>query len=64
MIGCIAEADTTDINMDDVEMTDVKWFDRAEVLKALDGKSDQLTVPGRIAIAHHLIKSWANGEKF
>ena len=64
MIGCIAEADTTDINMDDVEMTDVKWFDRAEVLKALDGESDQLTVPGRIAIAHHLIKSWANGEKF
>jgi NAD+ diphosphatase len=64
MIGCIAEADTTDINMDDVEMTDVKWFDRAEVLKALDGESDQLTVPGRIAIAHHLIKSWANGEEF
>ena len=50
--------------MDDVEMTDVKWFDRAEVLKALDGESDQLTVPGRIAIAHHLIKSWANGEEF
>lgn len=62
MIGCIAEADTTDINMDNEEMTDVKWFSRAEVLKALDGRSEELTVPGPIAIAHHLIKSWANGE--
>ena len=26
MIGCLAEADTTDINMDDEEMTDVRWF--------------------------------------
>ena len=64
MIGCIAEADTTDINMDDEEMTDVKWFDRAEVLKALAGNSDQLTLPGPIAIAHHLIKAWATGEAF
>ncbi len=61
MIGCLAEADTTDINMDDEEMTDVRWFDRSEVLLALDGRSEELTVPGPIAIAHHLIKSWATG---
>ena len=64
MIGCIAEADTTNINMDNEEMTDVQWFDRAEVLKALEGRSEELTVPGPIAIAHHLIKAWATGEKF
>ena len=62
MIGCIAEADTTSINMDNEEMTDVKWFTRAEVLKALEGRSEELTVPGPIAIAHHLIKAWATGE--
>ena len=62
MIGCLAEADTTDINMDDEEMTDVRWFDRAEVLLALEGRSEELTVPGPIAIAHHLIKAWATGE--
>ena len=62
MIGCIAEADSTTINMDNEEMTDVKWFTRAEVLKALDGRSEELTVPGPIAIAHHLIKSWAHGD--
>ena len=63
MIGCIAEADTTDINMDAEEMTDVQWFERSEVLLALEGKSERLTVPAPLAIAHHLIKSWAYGEQ-
>lgn len=62
MIGCHAEADTTDIAMDNEEMTDVRWFPRDEVLAALDGRSETLTVPGEIAIAHHLIKAWATGE--
>lgn len=62
MLGCHAEADSTEIAMDNEEMTDVQWFDRAEVLLALAGKSEKLLVPGPIAIAHHLIKAWANGE--
>lgn len=59
MIGCHAEAVATDIAIDDGEMVDVRWFQRDEVLKALEGKSEVLTVPGPIAIAHHLIKAWA-----
>lgn len=59
MIGSHAEALTTDINMDDFEMTDVRWWNRDEVLLALAEKSEQLRVPGPIAIAHHLIKAWA-----
>ena len=62
MIGCIAEAATTNISMDDVEMADVQWFDRDEVVLALEGKSEALKVPGPIAIAHHLIKAWAMRE--
>ena len=62
MIGCLAEAATTDIHMDEVEMTDVQWFDRSEVLLALEEKSEKLMIPGPIAIAHHLIKAWALGE--
>ena len=62
MIGCIAEAATTDINMDAEEMTDVQWFSRSEVLLALEGKSERLSVPQPLAIAHHLIKAWAMGE--
>jgi NAD+ diphosphatase len=59
MIGCHAEAITTKINMDHEEMTDVKWFTRNEVLRALEGQNDSLKVPMKIAIAHHLIKDWA-----
>ena len=59
MIGCHADAVTTDISIDDEEMTDVRWFHRAEVLSALENKSKNLTLPGPVAIAHHLIKAWA-----
>jgi len=62
MIGCHAEAVTTKINMDKDEMTDVKWFDRKDVLSALENDSDELKVPMQIAIAHHLVKSWALNE--
>ena len=61
MIGCHADAVTTDISMDTEEMADVRWFEREEVLLALEGNSDKLMVPGPIAIAHHLIKAWATG---
>ena len=62
MIGCLAEAASTDIDMDPEEMTDVRWFSRHEVLLALDKKNDELQLPDPIAIAHHLIKSWASGD--
>ena len=61
MIGCHADAVTTDIAMDDEEMADVRWFQRDEVLLALEGKSKNLALPGPIAIAYHLIKAWATG---
>ena len=62
MIGCHADAVTTEIFMDPEEMADVGWFQRGEVLLALEGKSGKLMVPGPIAIAHHLIKAWATAN--
>ena len=62
MIGCHAEAETKEINFDEHEMHSVKWFHRDEVLSALEEKNDNLSVPGNIAIAHHLIKAWATKE--
>ena len=61
MIGSHCEALTTDVDMDDFEMTDVRWWNRDEVQLALAEKSENLRVPGPIAIAHHLIKAWATG---
>ena len=62
MIGCHATALTTDIHKDDEEMTDVRWFSRDDVLLALQEAHPHLRVPAPIAIAHHLIRAWAEGE--
>ena len=62
MIGCHAHAATTTIAMDPEEMSDVRWFSREETLLAIEERSEVLKVPGRIAIAYHLIHTWAVGE--
>ena len=62
MIGCHADATTTDISIDNEEMIDVRWFQRGDVLGALEKTSEVLAVPGPIAIAHHLIKAWATNN--
>lgn len=69
MIGCHGQAESRDITIDPEEMTDVRFFDRAEVQAAMDrlqnGISDPdptvLKLPGPMAIAHHLIKAWIEG---
>ena len=61
MIGCHADALTTDLRPDDVEMQAVRWFDRATVRRALAGEDAELRVPAPFAIAHHLIRAWAEG---
>jgi NAD+ diphosphatase len=62
MIGCHGKAITTNIHMDIGEMADVQWFSRDEVRLALKRENPHLQVPDAIAIAHHLIKAWAEGE--
>ncbi len=62
MVGCIAEAESTEIEMDEDELSEVGWFERDTVLAALrapDHAFQGLRLPGRIAIAHHLILHWA-----
>ena len=62
MIGCHARAITEEIIFDKEEMSDVKWFSKTEVELAINEQSSKINVPGSVAIAHHLIKSWVNGE--
>ncbi len=62
MIGCHGRAVSNEIVIDATEMADVRWFARDEVTAALAGSHPTLRLPGAIAIAHHLIKSWVEGE--
>ncbi len=61
MIGCVAEAVSEEITVDGVEIASAAWFTRSQVRAALAGSSDELALPGPIAIAHHLIRAWAEG---
>jgi NAD+ diphosphatase len=63
MIGCYGEALNDDISFDGKELEDCRWFDRAEVKQMLAGTHPQeLRLPPSAAIAHHLIRFWAEAE--
>ena len=62
MIGCHADAATSEITMDEGEMTDVRWFTRKDILSGLAGTNENLALPGSIAIAYHLITAWAKND--
>lgn len=60
MIGCHAEAISRDITRDEAELEDCRWFPRDEIKAMLAGTHPQgLRMPPRMAIAHHIIRFWA-----
>ena len=59
MLGCHAEATSTALRVDSAELEDARWFPRSEIRSALHAPTPTLTLPPPVAIAHHLIKTWA-----
>ena len=59
MIGLIAEVENEDATPDQTELSEVRWFTRAELRDLIAGKVAGTFAPGRMAIAHQLIKAWA-----
>ena len=58
MIGLIAEVEDDEGTPDQTELSEVRWFTRAEARDLLAGKLDGVGAPGALAIAHQLIKAW------
>jgi NAD+ diphosphatase len=59
MIGCHAEALTTDIAVDRSELEDARWFDREEAaLMLLRRHPVKLGTPPAVAIAYHIIRAF------
>ena len=59
MIGCIAEANSKNFKLDEIEIDEGKWFSREELKGAIEGnKNSNFFVPPSMAIAHHLIKNF------
>ncbi|MYZ49023.1 NAD(+) diphosphatase [Propylenella binzhouense] len=63
MLGCFAEALSTEIRRDESELEDCRWFTRAEVRAILAGTHpDGFTAPPAIAIARSLVAAFAASE--
>jgi NAD+ diphosphatase len=62
MIGCFAEAESRDIKVDENELAEARWLERSVAKALINGERvEGLWVPPSIAIAHHLIKAFAEG---
>jgi NAD+ diphosphatase len=59
MIGLIAEVEDDEGTPDQTEISEIRWFTRAEAKDLIAGKLDGVAAPQRLAIAHQLIKAWA-----
>ena len=64
MIGCFAKATSREVKVDQSELAEVRWIERKVARELIEGKRvDGIMVPPPIAIAHHLIKAFALGER-
>jgi len=64
MIGCIAEAETTEVQVDGVEIAEARWFTRERITATLKGEGDKsFMTPPPMAIAHQLLRAWAFQSK-
>jgi len=60
MVGCFARAIGDTITFDEKELEHARWFTRDEVVRMLaDTHPDGLQAPKPVAIAHHLLKEFA-----
>ena len=59
MIGLFAEVSDDNAAPDQTELEEVRWFTRTEIQALLRGELSGVFAPGALAIAHQLIKAWA-----
>ena len=59
MIGLIAEVEDDEGTPDQTELSEIHWFTRSQARDLLAGRLPDLRCPPPFAIAHQLIKSWA-----
>lgn len=60
MMACVAPVVSDALTLDETELEHAMWVDRAGVLAGLDRRDDaRFLAPPPVAIAHHLLKWWA-----
>jgi NAD+ diphosphatase len=60
MIGCFAYGRSTELNVDNTEIEEAKWFSLEEIKLIIQNQHpDNITIPSERTIAHQLIKHWS-----
>jgi NAD+ diphosphatase len=62
MLGCVAEAMSDAIALNDAELEDAIWAPRAEVAAALSGGEARFSAARRGAVARVMLEGWVNGH--
>ncbi|MDB5440930.1 MAG: MutT/nudix family protein [Caulobacteraceae bacterium] len=62
MIGLIAEVESDQATADQTEISEVRWFTRDESRRLLADGVDGMRAPPAMAIAHQLLRAWADEE--
>jgi NAD+ diphosphatase len=59
MMGLMADVETADAAPDQTELEAVRWFTKEEAAQLIKGELEGVFAPPPLAIAHQLIKAWA-----
>ncbi len=62
MIGMLLPAENEDITIDPAELEAARWVTRAEARDILAGTHDEISAPMSFAVAHHILKEWAERD--
>ena len=58
MLGCVAQATSTEITIDPLEIEQALWLDREALVQVLAGRHPQINAPRQGAIARNMIENW------
>ncbi|MFN3212609.1 MAG: NAD(+) diphosphatase [Henriciella sp.] len=59
MVGIILEAQTTEVSVERDELEAARWITREEARQVLAGTHPDIYAPPPMAVAHHILKTWA-----
>jgi NAD+ diphosphatase len=62
MVGIILQAETEEVSVEQDELEAARWITREEARQVLAGTHPDIYCPPPMAVAHHILKVWAERE--
>lgn len=62
MVGIILQAETEEVSVEQDELEAARWITREEARQVLGGTHPDIYCPPPMAVAHHILKVWAERE--